>query len=201
MHMRVVEAVSMTEQHLDPNEVVAYVDHVATPSARARIETHLATCAECRAEVSDAARIIATLPAARGTRRRVAISAAGIAAMLLVFLWPRASREPLDLQHREAPVTTTIAPVVLAPVGTVESAKSFSWSSVPHADRYDVRVFDADGSVVWQRETTDTVVVPPPTVRLQTGRSYYWKIEAHSGFDRSTASELVEFSIRGSQPR
>jgi hypothetical protein len=201
MSIQVVEVVSVTEQHLDPNEVVAYVDRVATPSSRARIESHLATCAECRAEVSDAARIIATLPPARGRRRRIAISAAGIAAMLLIFLWPRANREPLHQEHREAPITTTIAPVVLTPVGPVESANAFSWSSVPHADRYDVRVFDADGSVVWQRGTTDTTLVAPRDIGFRAGRPYYWKVEAHTGFDRSTASELVEFSIRGSQPR
>ena len=201
MSTQMVEAVNMIDQHLDPNEVVAYVDRVASPTARARIEAHLATCAECRAEVSDAARIIATVPPARRTRRRALVSAAGIAAMLLVFLWPRADRGPVNQQHRELPVTTTIAPTILTPVGPVESAPKFAWSSVPHADRYGVRLFDSNGSVLWQRETTDTVLALPPSLNLREGRSYYWKIEAHTGFDRSTASELVEFSIKSSRPQ
>ena len=201
MSTQMVEAVNMIDQHLDPNEVVAYVDRVATPTTRARLETHLATCAECRAEVSDAARIIATLPRPQVRRLRVGISAAGIAAMLLVFLWPRADRGPVNQQHRELPVTTTIAPTIFTPIGPVESAAKFAWSSVPHADRYGVRLFDSNGSVLWQRETTDTVLALPPSLNLREGRSYYWKIEAHTGFDRSTASELVEFSINGSRPR
>ncbi len=194
--MQVAERITVTEQHLDPRDVVAYVDRAATPSERARIESHLVTCPECRAEVSEAARIIATLPRARETQKRALITAAGIAAVLLVFLMPRVDRQ-VGLQHREAPVTTTVAPVILAPVGAVESADVVTWSSVPHADRYELRVFDSDASVVWRTETVDTVVSIPRTVSLRPGVSYYSKVQAHTGIERSTSTDLVEFSIRG----
>jgi hypothetical protein len=197
MSIQLAEAISVTEQHLDPRDVAAYVDRAAAPGDRARIESHLATCAECRAEVSDAARIIATLPRSRRARRSVIVSAAGIAAMLLVFLFPRADRDKARTQHRESAVTATIPPVVLAPVGAVQSAAWFTWSSVPHASRYDVRVFDTEGSVVWHGETPDTVLALPPTIGLSPGHSYYWKVEAQTGFERSVSTELVEFSIRG----
>jgi putative zinc finger protein len=199
MSMQVAEAIRVTGHHLDPRDVVAYVDRASTPSERARIESHLVTCPECRAEVSEAAHIIATLPPARGVRRGVLITAAGIAAVLLVFLLPRTDRQIGQLQHREAAVTTTVAPVILAPVGAVESADVFTWSSVPHADRYELRVFDSDASVVWQTETTDTVVSIPRTVSLRPEVSYYSKVQAHTGIERSTSTDLVEFSIRAQQ--
>jgi len=201
MSTQVAEAIVVSDQHLAPKDVAAYVDHLATTSARARIESHLAICAECRAEVSDAARIIATIPRSRTTRRRVTISAAGIAAMLLVFLWPRADRNTntANPRHREAPLTTTIAPAILGPAGVVESASVFTWSSVPHAGVYEIRVFDPDGSVVWQQQTRDTVATPPQTVGFRPGRAYYWKVEAHTGFERSTSTDLTEFSIRESK--
>ena len=198
MSVQVAEAIRVTGQHLDPRDVVAYVDHVATQSERARIESHLVTCPECRAEVSEAGHIIATLPSARRIGRPVLITAAGIAAVLLIFLLPRADRR-ISPQHREAPVTTTIAPVILAPVGAVESTNAFMWSSVPHTDRYELRVFNSDGSVVWQTETTDTVVSIPRSIILQPGVSYYWKVQAHTGIERSTSTDLVEFSIGGRQ--
>jgi hypothetical protein len=197
MSMQLAEAIRVTEQHLDPRDVAAYVDRAATASERTRIESHLATCAECRAEVSDAARIIASLPRSRAARRGLIVSAAGIAAMLLVFMWPRADRDNTFPQHRESPVTTTISPVILAPVGVVQSANAFTWSSVPHTSRYDVRVFDAEGSVVWHGETPDTVLARPATIALRAGQPYYWKVEAQTGFERSASTDLVEFSIRG----
>src|SRR6476660_2253425 len=121
MSAHLLGAGSVIDQHLDPRDVVAYVDGVATVAERARIESHLATCAECRAEVSEVPRIIATAPRARASRRHLVIAAAGIAAMLLVFLWPRAdTRRPLP-QHRESSITTTIAPVIVAPLGAVTS--------------------------------------------------------------------------------
>jgi hypothetical protein len=201
MSMRILEAIVVSEQHLAPNDIAAYVDRAATGSRRARIESHLATCAECRAEVSDAARIINTLPPARSSRQRAIISAAAIAATLLFFVLPRAGREPPGVPHRESGITTTVAPVIITPTGAVGSATIFSWTSVPHADSYDVRIFDSDGSVAWGTETTDTVVTPPASIALRAGRSYYWKVEARTGFDRKTASELVGFSIRRPQPQ
>ena len=200
MSIHAAEAISVTDQHLDPRDVAAYVDRAATPSARTRIESHLATCAECRAEVSDAARIIASLPRGQGVRRRAVISAAGIAAMLLVFLWPRADRDNTGALHRESAVTTTIAPRIISPVGAVESGSAFTWTSVPHASSYEVRVFDSEGSVVWQRETADTVLMAPPTIGVAAGRSFYWKVEARTGYERSVATDLTEFSIRA-KPR
>jgi hypothetical protein len=200
MSIQVVEAIAVSDQHLDPKDVVAYVDGIAPPTERVRIESHLVTCAECRDEVADAGRIIATLPRPRSARRTVIVSAAAIAATLLVFLWPGADRDLTIRRHRESPVTTTIAPTIVTPIGAVESADRFVWSSVPHAGFYELRIFDPDGSVVWQGQTRDTVLTPPSTVGLRTSRSYYWKVEAHTGFERSTSTDLVEFSIR-SQPR
>jgi hypothetical protein len=195
MSLYIFQAGAVTGEHLDPRDVVAYVDHVATPSERLRIETHLARCALCRDEVTEAAQIIATRPRVPTRRGQVTIAAAGIAAMLLVFLWPRADRQPATQQHREAPITTTVAPVILAPAGEVQSANVFTWSSVPHADLYELRVFDADGGVVWESATRDTLAALPLNIALHAKASYYWKVQADVGFDRSSSTDLVEFSV------
>lgn len=179
--------------HLDPAEVAAYVDRVMERDARQRIEAHLASCAECREELVDATRIAATLPHQR--RISMWVPAAAAAALMVMVVWPRAVREPA-LDHREAPVTVTVAPRALAPVGAVDSAPMLLWSSVPHADRYEVRVFAADGSVLWERETNDTSVAIPDSIGLRSRQSYHWKVEALTGFDRRAASELIEFSVR-----
>lgn len=202
MALQVEETGTVSEQplgrHLEPAEIAAYVDR-ASGDSRAYVESHLAECAECRAELVDAARLVATLPRRRTMRPHIWIPAAAAAAVLLMFVWPRTIREP-SVQHREAAVTATVSPRAVSPVGIVDSATTLRWSSVPRSDRYQIRLFDSDGSVLWERETSDSSAAIPTSVRLQSGRSYYWKVEAHTGFNRSAASELAEFSIR-SPPR
>ena len=58
MSMGMVEAIRVSDQHLDPQEVAGYIDRAVPDTERARIEAHLATCAECRGEIADAGRIM-----------------------------------------------------------------------------------------------------------------------------------------------
>ena len=74
------------------------------------------------------------------------------------------------------------------------------WSSVPYANNYRVRMFDADGTVLWEREATDTVVPIPDSMALRPLLLYYWRVEARTGFDRRAESDLVEFRLEGRRP-
>src|SRR5438128_12528249 len=115
MAVQLAGTVRLIEGHLEPHEVAGYVDRSMSADERARIESHLSVCAGCRDEVSDAARIIATLPKLQG-RRNALIAVAGIAALLLVFLVPRSGRETGGLLHRG--VTTPAGqPTIIAPGG------------------------------------------------------------------------------------
>lgn len=196
MAVRIDETVVMTQDrnaHLDPAEVAAFVDRTSTDDARRRIESHLATCRECRAEVAD------TLDILTRTRRRrgapVWIAGVAAAALVAMVVWPRGVADSPPV-HREAPVTATIAPAPVRPVGVVDSATALVWTAVPHADRYRLRVFTADGSVIWERESTDTMLALPAAAGVRAGRTFYWNVEAQIGFDRTVASDLVEFSVR-----
>jgi hypothetical protein len=183
------------ERHLEPDEVAAYTDNALSAEARAEVQAHLAACAECRAEVLEVSRIVETVPAAWRIRRRAWIPAAAAAAAALVLIWPRPAETPVTPVHREEAVTTTIAPRPLLPTGSVDSLSRLVWTSVPYADRYHVRLFDGAGSVIWERETADTVGVIPASVSVRAGVPYFWKVEALTGFDRRAASELVEFIV------
>ena len=184
-----------SERHLEPDEVAAYVDGAAGSERRAAIQTHLASCAECRAEVEEVSGIVGTLPHGRRLPKRVWIPAAAAAALAVLWAAPRSTREPAP-QHREEAVTTTVSPRPVAPVGAVNSARALVWMSVPHADRYRVRLFDADGSVLWEREMGDTIATLPDSVAPRPPGIYFWKVEAHTGFGRWAASDLVEFRPR-----
>jgi hypothetical protein len=176
-------------------EIAAYVDGVASADVRSRIDTHLTECLDCRDEIVDASRIAATMSRTKRARTTIWIPAAVAAALVFILVRPNFVRDP-GMEHREAPVTTTGLPRALAPVGIMDSLPRLLWTSVPNADRYQVRVFSADGSVLWEQATTDTVASLPSTIDIQAGRTYYWKVEAHTGFDRRAASKLIEFSVR-----
>jgi hypothetical protein len=184
------------ERHLEPHDVATYVDGGVPGAERARIEAHLAGCTECRAEVTDVSRILRTAPAASGVPRRVWIPAAVAAAVALLWVGPRAFHDQDMTDHRDEVVTTTVAPRPIAPVGSVDTVSALVWSSVSDANSYRVRLFDADGAVLWEREAADTVVPIPSSLTLRSEVLYYWRVEADTGFDRSAASDLVEFRVR-----
>jgi hypothetical protein len=188
------------DQHLRADEIAAFVDRAVAGDRRAAIEAHLAACAECRAEAVEVSRIVRTTPHARPVPKRVWIPAVAAAALALFWMAPRAPRDLAAPEHREETVTVTLAPRPLAPVGSIDSAKVLMWSSVPSADGYRARLFDAEGTVLWEQETRDTSATLPASLSLRAGRSYYWRVEAHTGFDRSVASDLVEFVPHGGGP-
>ena len=184
-------------RHLTVEDVAAYADRGLAAAERARVEAHLAACAECRAEVVAVARLSRSF----ARRRRWAVMAPlAAAAVLVLFLapWPRLRGHGGPVL-REPAVTTTVAPTVIVPRGGVANLPALTWSSVPLADRYQVTLFDRDGGVLWETQTADTAVVVPDAVRLVPGVPHYWKVAARTEPGRWVASDLTSFTL--SRPR
>lgn len=182
--------------HLEPDEIAAYVDRATSVEARASMEGHLFACAACRAEVAEVSRILRTTPHRGGVRRRTWVPAAAAAVLALLWVGPRAVRELQRSPHREEAVTTTVAPRPIMPIGSVPTASALTWSSVPFATTYRIRLFDADGNPLWEREVADTVAAIPDSIAVRSRISYYWRVEAQTGFDRWAASDLVAFRVQ-----
>ena len=201
---------------LDEMAIAELAEGVATDDARVAATAHLVTCASCRSQLSelratlDDAAIVAALPRTGATRRLRStfiggLSAAGLAAAaVLVFaLAPNLTRHEMGAPRRDetaAPMRDetgafVVAPVAVAPVDLVSDSLVFRWSSVPGANRYRLRVFDAEGIVVWETQTSDTTAAPPAAITLQRGARYLWKVEARTDFDRWVGSALTEFQL------
>ena len=193
------------DPHLQTADAAAWVDGTLAADRRAIVAAHLAACAVCRTEIVEVARIVREEPSVERTRRRGwAPAIAGIAAAaaaLLIVAWPRPSDSPEDARHRDETLNATAAPRPIAPIGVVAAPTHLRWSSVPYADRYQVRVFDLAGNVVWDHDTPDTLAALPKSIALRPDVSYFWKVEALTGFDRHAASELTEFVISGTKLR
>ena len=173
--------------------LAAFVDGTLPLAERAAIESHLADCDDCRADVIAAVRFAPP----RVTVRRWYLPAAAAAAVLLVIAIgreraPMVTREPV---MREPVISTTEAPVALAPRGVVSRPVRLVWTPVAFADRYRVTLFDDAGRAIYETQTRDTSTVVPDSIHLEPRQPYFWKMEAQTGWNRWVASELIEFSV------
>jgi len=179
--------------HPSEGVLAAFVDRALPLAERAAIESHLADCDDCRAGVIAAVRFARP----RVAVRRWYLPAAAAAAVLLVTAIgheraPMITREP---PMREPVITTTEAPVALAPRGAVSRPVRLVWTPVAFADRYRVTLFDDAGRAVYETQTRDTSTVVPDSIHLEPRQSYFWKMEAQTEWNRWVASELIEFSV------
>jgi hypothetical protein len=185
-----------TPDCLDELVVANFVEGHLDAAARGPVVAHLLTCARCRALVKATAGASETAETAAGDirwPRRWWVPLGIAAAALLVVLVPRRGEDGL----REPPLTSTLAPALIAPRASVASVDRLIWSNVPHAERYRLRLYDDQGTVLWQLETTDTAAAFPDSVALAPGVSYFWRVEAVTEWRRSVASDLVEFRVGG----
>ncbi len=188
--------------HLNEMEVAAFIDRGLDPDGRARVARHLVGCDACRSEV---------VAISRFTRARnrpgwlPLIPLAAAAAALLLYLGPPpgqrrdAAEPPL---FREPALTVAPAPTPIAPRGEIETIAAITWSTVPHADRYVVTVFDSTGSLVWRARTTDTLLAVPRSTATLLSRQmpYYWKVAARVDAGRWVNSDLVSFTLAHEPP-
>ena len=189
----------MTE-HLETVALSRYLGGAGTSDERAGWEAHLSECSDCREEMVEVGRILATAP---GRRRAPLVPLAAAAAAVLIVWAGTVSRRPSEPVTRDPEASPLIsAPRPLAPLGDVSRPVSLLWSAVPEAGRYRVTLFTSEGQAAWQITTPDTFVTLPDTLRLAAAAPHYWQVKAETGFGRWVESELVAFTIRrGDAPR
>jgi hypothetical protein len=188
---------------LDELVVADFVEGRLTPESRAPVVAHLLTCARCRSVVKATSRLVAETavaaqaPARPWRRWSVPLGLAAAAAIVLLLVPRRGDDGTPGL--REPTVTSTIAPVPIAPApgASIPRVDRLVWSSVPGAERYRLRLYDREGSTLWTVEIADTSVGLPDSVRLLPRVPYFWRVEAQAEWMRWTASDLIPFQVVG----
>ncbi len=180
--------------HLESTSLARYLAGTGTPDERAGWEAHLSECPECREEMVEVNRIVATVPA----RRRGWLAPLVAAAAVLLVVWTGTIGRESPGEETRDPETSprlALAPTPLAPLGRVSGIEELLWSAVPGVGRYRVTLFTGEGRAAWQATTTDTFVTVPDTLRLALAIPHYWQVKAETGFGRWVESELVAFTI------
>lgn len=182
-------------EHLAAEDVAGYLDRNLPPLEQERVEAHAAHCAPCRAELAEVTRLTG-FRSRRVARWPVALTAAAAVLAALVVFRPT----PIVRHLREPAITVTGAPVLASSTGILSTVPTFTWRSLPHADRYRVSLFDRDGAVLWESDVNDTSVHIPETVHIVRGVPYFWNVAARVGFDRWVTSDLVSFTVAPGPP-
>ena len=175
--------------HVTPEALAGYLDHDLPGEERNEVELHLASCAECRAELAEV----------RGLQRRHRrhwarfLVPAVAAATLVAIAWPRQTRVPSNIRA-VAPVDAPIE--IVAPLPSTEIAPQpirFAWRSAGPGASYSLTLQEADGRIVWASTVADTVAVLPDSVALGSGQNFFWSVEAllPDGRTRSTGVKRV----------
>lgn len=190
----------MTDQgardtHIETGLVAAYVDGRAATAEAAKIEAHLAECADCRRELIEVRRLLPR------KAQRWAWSAVGVlaaAAVLLLVVSRPGGQRASDGSTTRGGQPEPSTPSALAPAegSTVAGAGMlFVWSSVEGATAYRFTLTDERGDVAWTTESADTNVAPAPSVRLLGGHTYYWSVDVLLPDGRSTTTGFHSFRI------
>jgi len=194
--------------HPDERELLLYLEDKASQTDRGRIEAHLGQCEKCSNlfadlfrlsriveqpapfDVSEAVLKQATDIVARGKSRnwlsltfltppfRIAVAGAAVVAIVLTtyLLVPR--EEPA--QFRSDKVEETPALEFYPRDGTVVTEKTpeFRWNSIGESAAYRFSLLDEAAAVIWVNDCRDTSLNLPPSVVLQPGKTYLWRVES-----------------------
>jgi anti-sigma factor RsiW len=196
-----------TNSHLSVEELAAYVDGRLDTRDLERAESHLASCAECRAELVEIRAIVAEGVAKQAPRPVLerygrlagvltAAAAVIIVAAIAVGRMPRNAVDPerLRLDTRE----NRGAFALVSPSESTVPARGsvFRWHSASTASTYRLTITDSAGTPVWSQTTGDTSVVLPDSVVLRTGARYRWYVDALGADGRSATTGVRSFTTR-----
>lgn len=175
------------EQHVHDLELAAFVDGGLDPVSRRRVEAHLLACEVCRAVVAEAGAFVEPARAARPRRRTLfaagTLAAAAAIALLTVVLGRPSLESPARTRDVEAVGRAGLA---FAPAAPPDGARiradtlSFHWRTAGAEATYQITISSSTGAIVWTSRTLDTSLTLPRTVAsgLESGRSYYWQVDA-----------------------
>ena len=184
--------------HLTSERAAAVLDGRLTGDEREQAIRHLASCAECREEITELRSI---LDSAGASRSRWFAVAAVTAAMLVFVLFPRGGVDEVmpgtDLTRAELDSPTVLGTVSPADGDTLSQSRvQLIWRAAGAGATYLLTVQDTSGTVAWSSTTTDTSSAPPDRVRFTSGTRYFWSVDTRLADGRTAKTRVQSFTLR-----
>jgi hypothetical protein len=133
---------------------------------------------------------------------RVAVAMATVLLMVSAALWLRQPGEPGFRPSPGEDVMRSQAIAFAEPIGDVPSVPTeFRWVEVQGAAKYQLRVMEVDGVVVWEAGANRAFVEMPLPVRdlLQPGKTLIWEVAAMDTGGKVIASGRQTFRRMGAR--
>jgi anti-sigma factor RsiW len=197
-----MSADSASQSHLSNEELAAYLDRRLDAATMARVESHMANCRDCRADLVEVRALLA--PEVTGASARRISRFAGprpwlAAAIVLIALAPlihRAVRSRGDADRVRASLSRP-AVEVIAPRRYSGGAPGlvFTWRAVAGASAYRLTIADSAGVPLVTRMTSDTTSAVPLGDRIQLGHAYLWYVDCLTRDGRTVSSGIRAISL------
>ena len=191
-----------TDDHLSDAEIAAYIDGAMSEAERARAESHLSMCDECRLETVTSSDAVASAPPVKA-RSRTASRWIGVAAAagLLVVAASVLTRNAADreiVRADSAGIPTQRATVtVVTPLdgATIGRDHRLVWRSFGTDATYRFTIADSSAQPLYSATVQDTSVAIPPSVQSRSGDKFFWYVDAIGADGLTASSGLKSFTV------
>jgi len=192
--------------HLTPGQVAAMIDRRLRGAERNAVVSHLSTCLDCRHDLAETQRALKEVGVGRRPTRPWSLVVAGVAAALVIAVSIALRTRPRDLDEAVVetraggvpPIDAATPILAIAPAEGAElpTGRQLVWRSAGPKALYIVTVQDTSGSTVWLNSLGDTTVAIPSSVPLESGRRYFWSVDARLADGGSTSTIPHVFTVR-----
>ena len=188
--------------HLDELEIASYIDGTLTESERQDVESHLSACDACRTEVITSQEAVSSIPPAAQPRMRSWRPLAGFAAAAVIVVTAATllgGREEPSIVRADPPSAgqaiqiETVNPENGASLG---DTRELAWKNQGAGTTYRITIGDDAGQPVHSASVADTSMVIPSSVKLITGRTYFWYVDAITSDGTTATSGLKSFTVK-----
>jgi predicted anti-sigma-YlaC factor YlaD len=183
--------------HLTDHELTAYLERSHSSEERDAIESHLADCDACQAEVLALTRLFRK----RRVRKRWylggPLAAAAAAAAVLVFSpSPERSEEPVLRDSNDGSLAVSLVAVSPNDGDSVAgNTITFTWRRNESIGQYRFTLTASDGAEVWSADIADTMLFLPDSVNLLPAASYFWYVDALLPDGRTATTGVRRFTV------
>lgn len=118
----------------------------------------------------------------------IGLATAVVAACVMMFLSGRPGQ-------KSDPLTYHVALVTPRDGSTLVLLNRFTWRRTEQPSVYHFFLYEVNRTLVWSTLVKDSSLVLPPSVPLQRGRTYLWRVEALLPDEKTFQSDVRAFTL------